>query len=256
MSEDTITTHFHWKKQQHIQLVTYKLQRYISSCRGPVGHRIRFTKASVLSERTNHCYTDRMVTNKAAVIVCCLLALCSTLSAGTNITFIKCDQDEVVGKLIAVDVTPCPALPCVFHKGTNVTATITFCPNVMVADGTLQVYGIIKGVPIPFPLQYPDACKYHGLECPLKSNVNYSLKITIPVKPEFPSLELLVQMDLKLPDGKELFCFRFPTEIAWLKCWSHKIEANVIWNFTFERMWTLNRKKKCNSNRRWNETDC
>ena len=154
-----------------------------------------------------------MVTNKAAVIVCCLLAFCSTLAAGTNIEVKDCDEDKVVGKLISVDLTPCPAVPCVFRKGTNVTATIAFSPNATVTNGTLEVYGIILGQKIPFPLNHSEACEYYGLECPLKPNVDYSLKITIPIKPEYPSLRLLVQMDLKLSEKKELFCFQFPAQI-------------------------------------------
>ena len=56
-----------------------------------------------------------MVTNKAAVIVCCLLAFCSTFAAGTNINFKTCDEDKTVGKPISVDETPFSAEPCVFH---------------------------------------------------------------------------------------------------------------------------------------------
>lgn len=157
-----------------------------------------------------------MVTNKAAVIVCCLLAFCSTLSAGTIIKFKTCDEDKAVGKLISIDVTPCPVEPCVLHKRTNVTATITFCPYVTVTDGTLEVYGTwgIGHFKIPFPLEHPDACKYHGLECPLKPNVNYSLEITLPVKPVYPSIQLIAQMDFKVLDKKNLFCFQFPVRIA------------------------------------------
>lgn len=154
-----------------------------------------------------------MVTNKAAV--CCLLALCCTLAAGTNIKFGNCTDVKVLeGKLISVDITPCPEEPCVFHKGTNVTATITFSPNVMVTDGTLQVYGIIAGIRTPFPLEHPDACENHGIECPLKSHVTYSLNITLEIKPEYPSIQIIAEMKFKLPDDGTLFCFLFPMRIA------------------------------------------
>ena len=157
-----------------------------------------------------------MVKNKAAVIVCCLLALCSTLAAGTIIIFKTCDEDKAVGKLISIDVNPCPVQPCVFHKRTNVTANITFCPHVTVTDGTLEVYGILEKLrrKVPFPLKDPGACKHHGLECPLKANVTYSLKITLPIKPWYPSLQLRAQMDFKVLDKKNLFCFQFPIRIA------------------------------------------
>jgi len=156
-----------------------------------------------------------MVADKVAVIVCCLLVLCSPLAAGTIIKFANCsDVTALEGKLISVDLTPCPSEPCVFHKGTNVTATIKFSPEEMVTDGTLQVYGFIEGIKTPFPLEQPDACKEHGLECPLKSGVTYSLEITLAIKPAYPSIQLVAQMDFKLPDDGYLFCFKFPMRIA------------------------------------------
>ena len=156
-----------------------------------------------------------MVANKAAIIVCCFFVLCSTLAAGTIITVQKCPRVEAVkGELISVDLTPCPSQPCVFHKGTNVTATIKFSPDLMVTDGTLEVFGIIFGIKTHFPLPHPNACENHGLVCPLKSGVTYSLELTLPIKPYYPTIQLDAQMDFKLPDGKYLFCFRLPVRIA------------------------------------------
>ena len=156
-----------------------------------------------------------MVAIKAAVIVHCLLVLCSTLAAGTIIKFGNCtDVTAAEGELISVDLTPCPSEPCVFHRGTNVTATIKFSPDSMVTDGTLEVFGIVAGIKTPFPLDNPDACKNHGLVCPLKSGVTYSLEITLPIKPYYPTIQLVAEMAFKLPDGKYLFCFIFPMKIA------------------------------------------
>lgn len=156
-----------------------------------------------------------MVANEAAVILCSLLVLCSTLAAGKVIKVGNCTKIKTFdGKLLSVDMDPCPAEPCVFHRGTNVTATIEFSPEVMVADGTLEVYGIIAGIKEKFPLEQPDACKGHKLECPLKSGQEYSLVITLPIKPQYPLIELIAQMDFIHPDEKYLFCFQFPMKIA------------------------------------------
>ena len=94
------------------------------------------------------------------------------------------------------------------------TGTIKFSPDLMVTDGTLEVFGIILGIKAPFPLPQADACKNHGLDCPLKSGVTYSLEITLPIKPYYPAIQLIAEMNLKLPDGKYLFCFIFPMRIA------------------------------------------
>ena len=208
-----------------------------------------FSQASACSERQSHCWkeTRNMVANKAAVIVCCLLVLCSTLAAGTIITVEKCPKVEAVeGKLISVDLTPCPSQPCVFHRGTNVSATIKFSPDLMVPDGTLEVFGIIGGIQEPFPLVNPDACKDHGLVCPLKSGVPYGLEINLPIKPYYPTIQLVARMDFKLSDGKYLFCFIFPMQIAE---WGVGVERSNLRRFelsdSFERYlawWNVKRK--------------
>ena len=155
-----------------------------------------------------------MAVDKAVVIVYCLLVSCNTFAVGTIIKVGNCtDEGDVVGKLISVDVNPCPSEPCIFHKGVNVTATIKFIPGEMVTDGTLAVYGIIEGIKTPFPLDQPDICEDHGLECPLKPGVIYALEINLPIKSEYPSLQLDAEMELKLPDGTVVFCFEFPMEI-------------------------------------------
>ena len=157
-----------------------------------------------------------MFANKASVIVCCLLVLCSTLVAGNIVRVADCtDETTDRGKLISVDVAPCPSQPCVFHRGTNVTARIKFSPEEMVTEGTLLAYGYIVGIKTPFPLKQPDPCKDHGLECPLKSGVTYTLEIIFPVKSFYPKIKLIAEMEFKLP-GRDnyLFCFRFPIQIA------------------------------------------
>ena len=155
-----------------------------------------------------------MLANKASIVVCCLLVLCSTLAAGTIITVKNCPGVAEKGKLISVDVAPCPSQPCVFHRGTNVTAKIKFSPDEMVTNGTLKVYGYVLGIRTPFPLEQPYPCKDHGLECPLKSGVTYSLELNLPIKPEYPAIELIAEMQFELPGEEHLFCFQFPMQIA------------------------------------------
>ena len=154
--------------------------------------------------------------NKPSVVVCCLLVLCSTLVAGNIIDVADCtDETADKGKLISVDLAPCPKQPCVFHRGTNVTAKIKFSPEEMVTEGTLLVYGYVMGIKKPFHLEQPDPCKDHGLECPLKAGATYTLEITLPIKPTYPPIKLVAQMEFKLPGRNNyLFCFRFPMKIV------------------------------------------
>lgn len=146
------------------------------------------------------------------MILFSLLAFSST-ATGNEIQFQVCDGKTYEGKLSSVDITPCPTQPCVFHKGTVVKATIKFTPNKTVTNGTLEMFGIIDRVPVKFPLPDSDACKDHGIECPLKAGTEYSLAITLEIKKIFPDVKLIAQMDFKVSDDNYVFCFQFPVEI-------------------------------------------
>ena len=151
------------------------------------------------------------------IVLLCLLAFSVTLAVRQPIDFKTCEDDKLVGKLFSVDISPCPTgptKPCVFHKGTNVTATIKFSPSVTVTNGTLEIYGTVDGVKVPFPLHQPHACEGHNLECPLKAGQEYSLIITLAILKVYPDTELVAQMDFKLSDNKYVFCFEFPAKIA------------------------------------------
>ena len=93
------------------------------------------------------------------------------------------------------------------------TATIEFSPFVTVTNGTIQMFGLIDGLEIPFPLHDKYPCKNHGLDCPLKSGVTYSLEVNLPMKTKYPKCQLIAEMDVKLPGEKYLFCFKFPIKI-------------------------------------------
>ena len=154
-----------------------------------------------------------MAVNQETLILLCLVAFFGTLAVSESITFKPCTGE--LTKPSTVDIDPCPAQPCVFHKGTNVTTTIKFTPPVTVSNGTLEAYGIVGFIKTKFKLPNPYPCKGHGLKCPLKAGKEYSLAITQYIEEIFPSIQLIAQMDFKLPDGNEyLFCFQFALKIA------------------------------------------
>ena len=150
------------------------------------------------------------------IVLLCLLAFSITLAVRQPIKFKTCEDGKLVGKLLSVDISPCPTgptKPCVFHKGTSVTATIKFSPSVTVTNGTLEIYGIIGRIKEKFPFPQSDACKGHNLECPLKAGQEYSLIMTLAVQKRFPSMKLVAQMDFKLSENKYVLCFQFPIQI-------------------------------------------
>ena len=132
-----------------------------------------------------------------------------TTSVASDVKFKDCGSAE--GTVSKLDITPCESQPCVFHKGTNVTATVIFTPKETVAKSTIKVYGVI-GVSVLF--LSADGCKDHGLSCPLKPNVEVKLVVKLPVLKEYPSIELVVKFELVDQDGKKVFCVEFPASIA------------------------------------------
>lgn len=56
-------------------------------------------------------------------------------------------------------------------------------------DVTNKVYGIIAGVPVPFPLPEADACKL-GVTCPISANTAVTEVVSIPISKAYPSVSL------------------------------------------------------------------
>lgn len=154
-----------------------------------------------------------MSLNCGAIFLLGLMAFYGVVTEAMPVHFENCTNDPLHISAITVDVTPCSKEPCVFKKGTNVTCTISFTPTELVSNGTLKVYGILGGVPIPFPLPNPNACSDHGLTCPLKSEVPVELTITLPVKSEYPSVTVVAKFELKDQDSNDVFCFEIPVVI-------------------------------------------
>jgi hypothetical protein len=53
-----------------------------------------------------------------------------------------------------------------------------------------RYYGIIVGLPIPFPIPNADGCKNSNLVCPLKSGQTYFYRDAIPVAAIYPSVSI------------------------------------------------------------------
>ena len=53
---------------------------------------------------------------------------------------------------------------------------------------TTVVHGIVEHVPVPFPMDNPDACKNCGITCPIKGGESLKYKTSIFVKPAYPSV--------------------------------------------------------------------
>ncbi|XP_074630587.1 NPC intracellular cholesterol transporter 2-like [Acropora palmata] len=146
----------------------------------------------------------------------CVLALLILLNVsfvlGKSVHFMNCDKKEPPPAQVIL--TPCPAEPCLLKKGVNESVEVLFKPREAITRAKFVVYGIIEGVPVPFPISQPNACEDHGLDCPLQPNKEYTFKATLPVKSVYPDMRLIVKCELLDQNGNSIFCWKLPVQIV------------------------------------------
>ncbi|XP_040188876.1 NPC intracellular cholesterol transporter 2 [Rana temporaria] len=134
-----------------------------------------------------------------------------TVTLGEPLVYKDCGAEK--GKLLTVDVSPCPKQPCPLVKGSSYTINVTFASGEASPTCKAVVYGYLLGVPIPFPLPESDGCK-SGIACPLNEGTTYTYITKLPIKAEYPDMKLVVQWELRDADGKNLFCWKIPVQIV------------------------------------------
>ncbi|KAG9336458.1 hypothetical protein JZ751_002805 [Albula glossodonta] len=143
-----------------------------------------------------------------------LISICFSLFVLTHAEPVKfMDCGSAVGKVSIVDINPCPKQPCELRKGQSYSVNVTFNSNDESQTSRAVVHGVIAGVPIPFPIPIDDGCK-SGIACPIQKDKSYSYVNQLPVKPEYPSIKLVVEWELRDDSGKDLFCIQFPVHIT------------------------------------------
>ena len=149
---------------------------------------------------------------QGTITVLVLLAFYSTVTVGRKIKFKKCEGEAGYVTISSVDVTPCDADPCVFIKGTTVNTTVTFTPTKPVEGGKLEILGILGRFKIKLPLDEPDICKGHNVECPLKEGEQYKFFVSLVVKNYFPPVPLTLQAEV-MYEKKRVLCIQFKGKI-------------------------------------------
>lgn len=78
----------------------------------------------------------------------------------------------------------------------------------------LLLLGVIGGIPVPFPLPDPDACKMN-VKCPVASGDSNVASFAIPVLTSYPSISLYIKIELKADDqNQDYTCLEFPATIV------------------------------------------
>ncbi|XP_019721016.1 epididymal secretory protein E1 [Hippocampus comes] len=144
---------------------------------------------------------------RAGVVLLCLMSL----TCADPVKYFDCGSSS--GKVIIVDITPCPSLPCQLHKGQSYSVNVTFNSAVQSKTSKAVVHGVIAGLPVPFPIPIEDGCK-SGIQCPIQKQRSYHYVNALPVKTEYPAIKLVVEWELRDDNNQDLFCIKFPVQIV------------------------------------------
>lgn len=148
-------------------------------------------------------------------------SICFELETKTILLFFFCFffAGSKIGRFSNVSVSDCDMTKssCVLHRNTNATIGVNFNLGMPLSNTNNSskwkvdlcfiiiylrhlvgvnevdkvqslVHGVILGIPIPFPLPNPDACKDSGLTCPLEKDKNYEYVTTLPVLSTYPKV--------------------------------------------------------------------
>ena len=77
----------------------------------------------------------------------------------------------------------------------------------------LWIIGVIGGVPIPFPLPDPDACKLN-VKCPVAQGDTDIGKLSLSVLSSYPSISLYVKIEIQDDSKHDFACLEFPATIT------------------------------------------
>ncbi|PAA85750.1 hypothetical protein BOX15_Mlig024849g1 [Macrostomum lignano] len=145
-------------------------------------------------------------------LVIAVFACTFCLAVSDKVKFKDCGS--TAGKIVSVDINPCPKMPCEFKRGTKVGASITFQSSEASTAVKSVVHGILGGIPVPFPLPDSNACNTMSPKCPLATGSQYVYTNQLEVLQSYPSLAVLVKWELIDPNSKDLVCFEIPVRIV------------------------------------------
>ncbi|XP_031557482.1 NPC intracellular cholesterol transporter 2-like [Actinia tenebrosa] len=137
-----------------------------------------------------------------------LAGACQLLGvSGKNISFADCGSK--VGKIVSIDISPCKVEPCTFYKGENATCTIMFIPREDLSSAVIQAFGIISDVKVPWKSW--SLCNL--TKCPVKNAQETKIVLSLVVSPEYPTIKLVVDIEMKDQTKQMVFCAKFSAEI-------------------------------------------
>ncbi|KAJ1528794.1 hypothetical protein ONE63_007173 [Megalurothrips usitatus] len=128
-----------------------------------------------------------------------------------------CTENDELGQFVEATIAGCSDddTKCPLHRGQNASITIKFKTKKEIKSVQQVVHGSLPAVPIPvpFPLESPDACQNTGLTCPLPAAGDFTYTYSIFVKPTFPKVSVNVKWELLNEDQKQIVCVKVPSTL-------------------------------------------
>ncbi|GAB1863134.1 NPC intracellular cholesterol transporter 2 homolog a-like [Camponotus japonicus] len=127
------------------------------------------------------------------------------------------DCGSPLGKFTEISVSGCKESDsrCALVRGTNASITIKFIPNKDINQVDVRVYGVLLDIPVPFPLDNPNACtdSHDGLKCPLQKDQEYNYTTSLFVQKIYPSVNVDVKFELVDGNEEKIVCIEFPAKV-------------------------------------------
>ena len=107
--------------------------------------------------------------------------------------------------------------PCKFIKGNTYSGAISFTTTEEIDNGKIVLHAIIGSIKLPFPTDKPDICSDHNLTCPIASDRNVGLTMSLGVPSVAPTTNLVVEFEIQPASGSsetDIMCIEFLATIA------------------------------------------
>ena len=134
-----------------------------------------------------------------------------------TVPFDDCGSTSVTVTNLDLDCEGNVPEPCKFIKGNTYSGAISFTTKAEIENGDIVLHAIIGSVKLPFPIDDPDICSNHNLTCPIASDRNEILTLSLAVPSLAPSTNLVVKFEIQPSSGSsetDIMCMEFLAEIA------------------------------------------
>ena len=142
-----------------------------------------------------------------------VLAVMVASSTAGELVYKDCGSSAKIIKVFSPD---CTNPVCRLKKGHSYSMKISFQPHEAITNMDLKLYGLIAGVPVPFPLPESDGCVLCGNVCPVVAETDLVLTVGLDVKPFYPAMKLTSKWTLiekSSSDKDYIICIEIPVVI-------------------------------------------